>query len=137
MLQKFFLAALFLAATTLAMEAQENSGGTINTLSVNPRQNLELTNSTGTESGQPNDVVPGSQGQENGLVPVTTNMGGSGSNGDMNQQTAATSGTLKNSPAVDAPATKSTAEQPPKAAATVSGSKTATNPSKPATTPKK
>jgi len=42
MLQKFFLAALFLAATTLAMEAQENSGGTINTLSVNPRQNLEL-----------------------------------------------------------------------------------------------
>ncbi len=128
MLQKFFLAALFLAATTLAMAAQENSGGTINTLSVNPRQNLELTNSTGTETGQPSDAVPGSEGQENGLVPVTSNMEGSGSDGAMNQRTAASSSTSQNTPAVDVPATKRTTEQPPKAAATGSESKPAANP---------
>ena len=64
--------------------------GTINTLSVNPRQNAELTNSTGTETGQPSDVVPGSQSQPNGLVPVTTNMMGSGSNGNMTQSTPGT-----------------------------------------------
>ena len=62
--------------------------GTINTLSVNPRQNLELTNSTGTESGQPSDSVPGSQNEENGLMPVTSNMVGSGSNGNVSQATA-------------------------------------------------
>jgi len=62
--------------------------GTINTLSVNPRQNLELTNSTGTETGQPSDAVPGSENQPNGLVPVTSNMNGSGSNGNMNQAEA-------------------------------------------------
>ena len=59
--------------------------GTINTLSVNPRQNQELTNSTGTETGQPSEAVPGSEAEPNGLVPVTTNMVGSGSNGNMNQ----------------------------------------------------
>lgn len=62
--------------------------GTINALSVNPRQNIEMTNSTGTETGQPSDSVPGSQNEENGLVPVTSNMVGSGSNGNMNQPLA-------------------------------------------------
>jgi hypothetical protein len=65
--------------------ATAQQGGTINSLSVNPRQNLELTNSTGTQSGQPSDSVPGSESQENGLVPVTSNMVGSGSNGNLNQ----------------------------------------------------
>ena len=59
--------------------------GTVNTLSVNPRQNLELTNSTDTETGQPSDAVPGSQNEENGLVPVTSNMTGSSSDGNLNQ----------------------------------------------------
>jgi hypothetical protein len=59
--------------------------GTVNTLSVNPRQNLELSNSTGTETGQPSDAVPGSQDQENGLTPNTSNMTGSGSTQDLNQ----------------------------------------------------
>jgi hypothetical protein len=78
----------FLAGTVLlvgvAAMAQE---GTINTLTVNPRQNQELTNSTGTASGQPSDAVPGSESQPNGLVPVTSNMTGSGSNGNMTQET--------------------------------------------------
>jgi hypothetical protein len=82
---------ILMAATCLlvcvAATAQE---GTINTLTVNPRQNQELTNSTGTASGQPSDAVPGSESQPNGLVPVTSNMTGSGSNGNMTQSTPGT-----------------------------------------------
>lgn len=70
-----------------AMLAQQS--GTINTLSLNPRQNQELTNTTGTESGQPSDAVPGSENEPNGLVPATTNMAGSGSNGNTNQTPSA------------------------------------------------
>ena len=72
-------------AVLLLAGAAVAQSGTINSMSTNPRQNLELSNSTGTESGQPSDSVPGSQNQENGLMPVTSNMVGSGSNGDMNQ----------------------------------------------------
>jgi hypothetical protein len=61
--------------------------GTVNTLSVNPRQNQEMTNSTGTESGQPTNDVPGSQNEPNGLIPVTSDMSGYGSNGNMSQST--------------------------------------------------
>lgn len=126
MLQSLFAVALLVIVSTLTMAAQENSGGTINSLSVDPRQNAELTNSTGTESGQPNDVVTGSQGQENGLVPVTTNMQGSGSNDSMNQVPAASS-----TPA-DTSATRS-ATQEPKAAkpgGASSATKTTANPKK-------
>ena len=71
--------------------------GTINSLSVNPRQNQDLTNSTGTETGQPSDAVPGSESQENGLVPVTGNMVGSGSNANTRQpQAANTAGAAPN-----------------------------------------
>jgi hypothetical protein len=66
------------------MPAQQ--GGTINTLSVNPRENQELTNSTGTETGRPSEAVPGSEKEPNGLVPVTSDMVGSGSNGNTNQK---------------------------------------------------
>ena len=69
------------------MALAQSSSGTMNSLSTNPRQNQELTNSTGTESGQPSDAVPGSESQPNGLVPETTNMVGSGSNGNMSQPT--------------------------------------------------
>jgi len=69
-----------------ALWAQQS--GTINGLSVNPRQNEELTNSTGTETGQPSDSVPGSENQDNGLVPVTSNMGGSASQTNPNQPAA-------------------------------------------------
>jgi hypothetical protein len=73
----------------LCSVAVAQQSGTINTLTVNPRQNQELTNSTGTESGQPSDAVPGSSNEPNGLVPVTSNMVGSGSNGNMNQNASA------------------------------------------------
>ena len=84
-----FLLSLLAAAlllSTLSL-AQAQSSGTINTLTTNPRQNQELTNTTGTETGQPSDAVPGSEAQPNGLVTPTTNMVGSGSNGNMTQPT--------------------------------------------------
>lgn len=74
--------------------------GTINNMSVDPRQNQELTNSTGTETGQPSAAVVGSQNEPNGLMPVTNDMESSGSNGNMSQsdagnKTAAPAGTAK------------------------------------------
>ena len=73
-----------LAAMTIAAAAQENSGGgTINTLSVNPRQNAEMANYTGTETGQPSDAVPGSDQQPNGLMPANTSISGTGAAVDM------------------------------------------------------
>jgi hypothetical protein len=134
MLQALFTVALLTTAFTLTMAAQENSGGTINTLSLDPRQNAELTNSTGTASGQPSDAVDGSQGQENGLVPVTTNMQGSGSNGNMNPPPAAAS------TASETAATNSATPEASKAAkpgASSSASKTTANPSKTTSNPKK
>ena len=88
---------LALAMMFLSCAALWAQNGTVNSLSVNPRQNLELTNSTGTETGQPSDAVPGSESQDNGLVPVTSNMVGSGSNGNLNQsQSSATAAALPN-----------------------------------------
>ena len=81
-----FLAILLLLSTLAGAQAQSSSG-TINTLTTNPRQNQELTNTTGTETGQPSDAVPGSEAQPNGLVTPTTNMVGSGSNGNVSQPT--------------------------------------------------
>ena len=78
--------------------------GTINSLSVNPRQNAEMTNSTGTESGQPTADVPGSANEPNGLIPVTSDMVGSGSNGNMSQNVEA------NNPAVTSNANKPTTQ---------------------------
>src|SRR4051812_22498702 len=87
-MMKFVLSFLstMLLLSTIAL-AQSQSGGTINTLTTNPRQNQELTNSTGTETGQPSDAVPGSEDEPNGLVTPTTNMVGSGSNGNVSQST--------------------------------------------------
>ncbi len=70
-------------------QAQQSTGGTVNSLSTNPRQNAELTGTTGTPSGPPDDATPGSENMPNGLVPQTTEMEGSGSNGSMNQPVAA------------------------------------------------
>lgn len=39
--------------------AQEQSSGTVNTMSVDPEQNQKLSGSMGTETGQPNDVSRG------------------------------------------------------------------------------
>ncbi len=39
--------------------AQEQSSGTVNTLSTDPQQNQKLSGSMGTETGQPNDVSRG------------------------------------------------------------------------------
>lgn len=73
---------LLLSGLAINAAAQENSEGTINTMSVNPRQNAELGNYTGTESGQPSESVPGSESQPNGLIPSTTRMTSSGNNGN-------------------------------------------------------
>ena len=39
--------------------AQEQSSGTVNSMSVDPQQNQKLSGSMGTETGQPNDVSRG------------------------------------------------------------------------------
>ena len=111
-----------IATMCLSWAALWAQNGTINSLSVNPRQNPEMTNSTGTETGQPSDAVPGSQNHDNGLVPVTSNMVGSGSNGNMNQPLAASTaaaapnattqpGQTRNQPATAAPR-KTTPQKP-------------------------
>ena len=48
-----------------------------------------MTNSTGTESGQPTAAVPGSANQPNGLIPVTSDMVGSGRHGNVDQNVEA------------------------------------------------
>lgn len=78
------LFAAFILLSGLAV-AQERGGGTINSLTINPTVNQELTGTMATVTGVPDDVTPGSQNMESGLTPVTTNMVGSGSNGNMNQ----------------------------------------------------
>ena len=83
-MQKQFLMVIAILWLLCGVVPAQQSG-TVNSLSVNPRQNQELTNSTGTESGQPSDAVVGSDNQPNGLAPVTSNMVGSGSNGHMSQ----------------------------------------------------
>jgi len=97
--------------------AQEGEG-TVNSLSVNPRQNAVMTNTTGTESGQPTADVPGSQNQPNGLVPVTsyTSVYGNSSNkvptaapGKAATATAASKPAAQNEQARKRPAGKSTA----------------------------
>ena len=93
-LQMSLAVLIVLGGTMLAQQS-----GTINTLSVNPRQNQELTNTTGTETGQPSDAVPGSATEPNGLMPVTTEMLGSGSNGNMNQAPSTAKGQSANRPA--------------------------------------
>ncbi len=82
------IAATVLLAAGSAL-AQENSGGTINSLTVNPTENQELSGNVATTTGQPNDVTPKSVDMPNGLVPQTVNMTGSGSNGNMAQPVAA------------------------------------------------
>jgi hypothetical protein len=44
--------------------AQEQSSGTVNSLSVDPQQNQKLSGSMGTETGQPNDVSRGADRNE-------------------------------------------------------------------------
>lgn len=44
--------------------AQEQSSGTVNSLSVDPQQNQKLSGSMGTETGQPNDVSRGEDRHE-------------------------------------------------------------------------
>lgn len=62
--------------------------GPINVVTVDPRENADLANTTGTETGQPSDIVPRSYNMANGLNPVTTNMSGYGSNDNLNRPLA-------------------------------------------------
>jgi len=66
------------------LAAAQDSGGTINWMSSNPYQNQEMTSSMGSTTGQPTDLA-GERDLPSGLVPVTTTMEGSGSNGNLNQ----------------------------------------------------
>lgn len=84
--------------------------GTVNSLSVNPRQNADMTDSTGTESGQPTADVPGSANQPNGLIPVTSDMVGSGRNANVNQNVAANKPTATSN--ANKPATPATPSMP-------------------------
>jgi hypothetical protein len=111
-MMKFVLSLLstMLLLSCLAVTQSQSSSGTINTMTTNPRQNQELTNTTGTETGQPSDAVPGSEAQDNGLITPTTNMVGSGSNGNVSQPTPgshppapdAAEQTTPNNPSADA-----------------------------------
>ena len=114
---KFVLSFLstMLLLSTLSLAQSQSSGGTINTMTTDPRQNQELTNSTGTETGQPSDAVPGSEAQDNGLITPTTNMVGSGSNGDVNQPT----------PGSHPPAPAASEQNTPKNPSTDAGTKNA------------
>src|SRR5215471_2265214 len=73
---------LLLSGLAVTAAAQESAEGPINTLSLDPRQNAELGNYTGTESGQPNSSAPRTENQPNGLVTPTANMSGSAGGGD-------------------------------------------------------
>ncbi len=86
-MRSILLAAACWIMLSTALPAQDVSG-TVNSMSVDPTQNQKLTGTLATTTGQPNDVTPGSENMPNGLVPVTTNMKGSGSNGNMNQPVA-------------------------------------------------
>ena len=74
--------ALLLSAFAITAAAQENSEGPINSLSVDPRQNAELGNYTGTETGQPTTGMPRTENQPNGLAPSIAPMTGSGATTD-------------------------------------------------------
>ena len=73
---------MLLSVLTIAAVAQENSEGPINTISVDPRQNAELGNYTGTETGQPTTGTPRTENQPNGLIPAAAPMTGSGATVD-------------------------------------------------------
>ncbi len=56
LLQAILAGAVLLGAMATSAVAQENVSGTINTLSLDPRQNADMTNSAGTETGQPTEA---------------------------------------------------------------------------------
>lgn len=62
LLQLSLASFLLLGGLSLTAAAQD---GTINSLSVNPRQNIDLGNYAGTETGQPDDYVDETQSQDN------------------------------------------------------------------------
>jgi hypothetical protein len=78
--------ALFIAAILLSscVVWAQDSSGTVNSMSDNPYQNQEMTNTMGSTTGQPTDLG-GERDMPNGLVPSTTTMIGSGSNGNLDQ----------------------------------------------------
>jgi hypothetical protein len=73
---------ILLSGLAITAAAQENSVGPINTMSVDPRQNAELGNYTGTETGQPTTGMPRTENQPNGLMPSTGTMTGSATTTD-------------------------------------------------------
>ena len=73
---------LLFSGLAISAAAQENSEGPINSLSLDPRQNAELGNYTGTETGQPTTGMPRTENQPNGLVPSTSATTGSGATTD-------------------------------------------------------
>lgn len=66
------------------MLAQEQSSGTVNSLSVDPEQNQKLSGSMGTETGQPNDVSRGEDRHEQLGNPSNRPISGQPSSGTSN-----------------------------------------------------
>jgi len=125
--KRVFLIAIATALLSCGVVWAQEGEGTVNSLSVNPRQNVEMTNTTGTESGQPTAAVPRSENQPNGLIPVTSNMSGSGGFGNGNQNVEG------NKPSATSNANKAPAQLTPTMPATQNGhaGKSANTPSKP------
>lgn len=61
--------------------AQEQSSGTVNSLSVDPQQNQKLSGSMGTETGQPNDVSRGEDRNQQLANPSNSPISGQASSG--------------------------------------------------------
>ena len=77
--------------------------GPINVVTVDPRENADLANTTGTETGQPSDLVPRSYNSSNGLTPVTGNISGNGSTVNLHQPAAESKPTQEESSAARQP----------------------------------
>ena len=68
--------------------AQEQSSGTVNSMSVDPQQNQKLSGSMGTETGQPNDVSRGADRNQQMANPSNRQISGQpGSKASKSKQT--------------------------------------------------
>lgn len=67
---------------------QEQSSGTVNTMSVDPQQNQKLSGSMGTETGQPNDVTRGEDRNQQVGNPSDRPISGQTSSGTAKNQTS-------------------------------------------------
>ncbi len=99
--------------------AQEQSSGTVNSLSVDPQQNQKLSGSMGTETGQPNDVSRGADRHQQLGNPSNRPISGQASSGTSNTKSTSKTSTSKASNSNKAPGGSPASNQ--KSASTNSG----------------